>query len=265
MARVADSMLELATALAALAAAFAVMFGAWLVSLRLRDASVADIAWGLCFVAIAWTVLAIGPAGDGRSVLIAVLVSVWGLRLAAYITSRHDSEDRRYRAMRSKHGERFALRSLLTVFALQAVIAWVVSLPIQVSAVDATPDSIGLLGIAGALICGVGIALETIADLQLSRFLRREDSTQRVMDGGLWRFSRHPNYFGDAVFWWGVWLIALETGSAWWTAIGPAVMTLLLLRVSGVALTEKTISERRPGYRDYEERTSAFIPLPPRH
>lgn len=257
-------MLELTTSLAALAAAGAIMGASWLVSLALHDASVADIAWGLCFVAIAWTALAVGPEGDGRSLLIATLVSVWGLRLAAYIGSRHDGEDRRYREMREKHGERFAVRSLLSVFGLQAVIAWIVSLPIQVVAVDGTPDAIGLLGIAGALVCMTGVALEATADLQLARFLRRPDSAEQVMDEGLWHYSRHPNYFGDAVFWWGIWLIALETGSAWWTAIGPAVMTLLLLRVSGVALTEKTISKRRPGYVDYVERTSAFIPLPPR-
>ncbi len=257
-------MLDLGVQLGSLAAAAAVMGVAWLVSLRMGDASVADVAWGLTFVAVAWVCLVIGPAAGDRSLLIAVLVSIWGVRLAAYIAWRHDGEDRRYVAMRRKYGDRFALRSILSVFGLQAAIAWVVSAPIQVSAADGTPDAIGLLGITGALVCVTGIACEAVADRQLARFLKRPDSAEAVMDSGIWRYSRHPNYFGDACFWWGVWLIALETGSAWWTAIGPALMTLFLLRVSGVALTERTITSRRPGYREYVERTSAFIPLPPR-
>jgi len=251
------------TSLAAAGAALAVMGGAWAISVPMRDASIADIAWGATFVAIGWTCLAVGPVAEDRSLLIALLVSAWGLRLAAYIGYRHDGEDRRYRAMREKHGDGFAWRSLLSVFGVQAAVAWVVSLPIQSAAADGTPD-LGVLAIVGGLVCIVAIALETTADLQLARFLKRPDSSGRVMDEGLWRYSRHPNYFGDALFWWGVWLIALETGSAWWTAIGPALMTLFLLRVSGVALTEKTIAKRRPGYAEYMERTSGFVPLPPR-
>jgi len=250
--------------LLALAASLAVMVLTWLVSLRARDASLADISWGLCFVAIAWTCLLAGPAGGDRSVLIAVLVSIWGFRLAGYVAWRHDGEDRRYVAMRRKYGDSFALRSLLSVFVLQAVIAWVVSAPIQVAATDPTPAGIGALAILGAIVCAVGIACETTADLQLARFLAEPDASGKVMDRGIWRYSRHPNYFGDATFWWGVFVIALECGSAWWTAIGPIVMTIFLLKVSGVALTEKTISSRRPGYAEYVERTSAFVPLPPK-
>lgn len=257
-------MLDPAVQLASLAAAVAVMGATWLLSARARDASLADVAWGVCFVAIAWTCVAMGPGAGGRSTLIAVLVSLWGLRLAGHISARHDGEDRRYRAMREKHGEGFALRSLWSVFGLQALVAWVVSLPIQVEAVDGSPPGIGGLALIGAFVCLVGFAFESIADLQLTRFLRRPDSHEAVMDEGLWRLSRHPNYFGDALFWWGVWLVALESGSAWWTAIGPAAMTFLLLRVSGVALTERSIPSRRPAYRDYVERTSAFLPRPPR-
>ncbi len=257
-------MLDLGVQLGSLAAAAAVMGVAWLVSLRMRDASVADIAWGLTFVAVAWVCLLAGPASGDRSLLIGVLVSIWGVRLAAYIGWRHDGEDRRYVAMRRRYGEGFAMRSLWSVFGLQALIAWVVSAPIQVAATDGTPVSMGLLGLIGALVCLAGLTCEAVADAQLARFLRRPDSSEAVMDSGIWRYSRHPNYFGDACFWWGIWLIALETGSAWWTAVGPALMTLFLLRVSGVALTERTITGRRPGYREYVERTSAFIPLPPR-
>ncbi len=247
-----------------LVASAAVMLLTWAISVRVRDASLADIAWGLSFVAIAVACLAAGPGSGDRSLLALVLVAVWGVRLASYVAWRHEGEDRRYVAMRRRYGDAFARRSLWSVFGLQALIAWIVSLPIQVAATDATPAAVGVLGLIGALVCMTGIACEGIADLQLARFLRRPDAAGSVMDEGLWRYSRHPNYFGDACFWWGVWLIALETGSAWWTAIGPALITFLLLRVSGVALTERTISSRRPGYAEYVKRTSAFVPLPPR-
>ncbi len=258
-------MLDLEVQLLTLAAGAAVMVAAWLVSLPLRDASVADIAWGLTFVAIAWTADAVGDGATDRSVLIAVLVTVWGIRLSAYIWWRHDGEDRRYAAMRDRHGASFAIRSLFTVFLLQSAIAWVVSAPIQVAATDPTPPTLGALAWIGAAVAAFGIAFEAISDFQLQRFLAdRDRSRGAVMDEGLWRYSRHPNYFGNATIWFGIWLIALETGSAAWTIVGPIVMLVFLLRVSGVALTEKTISKRRPGYAEYVERTSAFVPLPPR-
>lgn len=257
-------MLSLGVQLAALAAAAGVMAVTWMLSVRLRDASLADVAWGPCFVAIAVACCLVGPGAGDRSTLLLVLVAVWGLRLGIYIGWRHDGEDRRYVAMRRKYGEGFVLRSLWSVFGLQAVVAWVVSLPLQVAATDGTPAAIGALGVIGAAVCVAGLTCEATADLQLARFLRRPDATEAVMDSGLWRYSRHPNYFGDALFWWGIWLIALETGTAWWTAIGPIAMTFFLLRVSGVALTERTITSRRPGYGEYVERTSAFVPLPPK-
>lgn len=259
-------MLDLDVQLLSLAAGAAVMTGAWLISLPLRDASVADIAWGLTFVAIAWTAHAVGDGASDRSLLIAILVTIWGLRLAAYIWWRHDGEDKRYVRMRERQGsEAFALRSLLTVFLLQSGIAWVVSAPIQVAAVDPTPASLGLLAAVGAAVAVFGFGFETTADLQLARFLaHRDESGKSVMDEGLWRYSRHPNYFGDATFWFAIWLIALESGSAWWTVIGPIAMTFFLLKVSGVALTERNVRRSRPGYAEYIERTSAFIPRPPK-
>lgn len=259
-------MLDLDVQLLTLAAGAAVMVAAWLVSLALSDASVADIAWGLTFVAIAWTAHLVGDGASDRSLLIAVLVTIWGVRLALYIGWRHDGEDRRYAQMRERQGEgEFALRSLLTVFLLQSAIAWVVSAPVQVAATDPTPASLGVLALIGAAVVLFGTAFEAIADVQLARFLARKDEGGKsVMDEGLWRYSRHPNYFGNATLWFGVWLIALESGSAWWTVIGPLVMLVFLLKVSGVALTEKSIAKRRPGYEEYMERTSAFVPLPPR-
>jgi steroid 5-alpha reductase family enzyme len=239
------------------------MLVAWVASVFMRDAGVADVAWGLAFIAIALVALVFGDGDEQRALLILILVSVWGLRLAGYIAQRHDGEDRRYAAMRERH-QNFAVRSLWSVFGTQAVIAWVISLPIQVAATDPTPATLGVLAWLGATIAGFGIMFEALADAQLRAFSKGASSEGRVMDGGLWRYSRHPNYFGEVCVWWGIWVIALETGSAWWTAVGPALLTFLLLRVSGVALTEKTITSRRPGYAEYVRRTSAFVPRPPK-
>lgn len=259
-------MLDLDVQLLTLAAGASVMVLAWLISLPLRDASVADIAWGMVFVAIAWTAHFVGDGSSDRSLLLAILVTIWGLRLSLYINWRHNGEDRRYTEMRERQGaERFALRSLGTVFLLQSGIAWFVSAPIQVAAVDSTPPELGVVAFLGAAVVLFGTAFEGIADLQLSRFLAHKDETGKsVMDEGLWRYSRHPNYFGNATLWIGIWIVALECGSAWWTIVGPIAMLFFLLKVSGVALTEKSIGKRRPGYDEYVRRTSAFIPLPPK-
>src|SRR5687768_12259669 len=256
-------MLDAAVQLSALGAAVAVMFCAWLASLALRDAGVADIAWGLSFVAIALVSLVVGEGDEQRALLILILVSVWGLRLAGFIAQRRDGEDRRYAALREKH-ENFAARSLWSVFGLQAGVAWIISLPIQVAATDPTPATLGALAWIGAGVASFGILFEALADAQLRMFMKEPANEGRVMDRGLWRYSRHPNYFGEVCVWWGIYVVALETGSAWWTAIGPALLTFLLLRVSGVAQTEKTITSRRPGYADYVRRTSAFVPRPPK-
>ena len=257
-------MLDAPVQIAALGAALAVMGGAWVLSLALSDASIADIAWGIAFIAIAWMTLAVGGGAGGRSLLITLLVTVWGARLAAWLFYRHDGEDARYAAMRERHGDAFERWSLWSVFGVQALIAWVVSLPIQVAATDPSPETLGALAYLGFAVFFAGLAFEGIADAQLERFKRNPLNEGGVLASGLWRYSRHPNYFGDACVWWGIWLIALDAGSAWWTAIGPALMTYLLLRVSGVALTERTIADRRPGYPAYAQSTSAFVPMPPR-
>ena len=257
-------MLDLTVQLGAAFAAASVMGIAWVASLVLRDASVADIAWGPCFAAIAWVVLAVGDGDDGRELLLALLVTVWAVRLALHIAWRHDGEDPRYVAMRERHGDAFPMRSLWSVFGTQAAIAWVISLPIQVAATDPVPGDFGALAWAGLALFALGLAFESFADAQLERFKRDPTNKGAVLGSGLWRYSRHPNYFGETCVWWGIWLIALETGSAWWTVMSPLLLTFLLLRVSGVALTERTITSRRPGYAEYIERTSAFVPLPPK-
>jgi steroid 5-alpha reductase family enzyme len=249
--------------LASAAAVLALLLAAWVLSLVLRDVSIVDVAWGLGFVAVAWVAFAVGDGCTGRRVLLAVLTTLWGLRLAGYIGRRklrHPGEDPRYGAWREKWGDRFPLVSLFTVFGLQAVLVWVVSLPLQGAA--ASGDPLGVLDWIGVAVWAIGLACEATGDGQLARFKADPANRGRIMDRGLWRYTRHPNYFGDFTVWWGLYLIALSAG-AWWTIAGPLVITLLLTRVSGKDHLERSMAER-PGYADYVARTSGFVPLPPR-
>ena len=256
----------------------ALMIGCWLVSLRLRDASIVDPLWPLLFVVIAWAVWlgvgsgAFGDDADGsawggpiaRQALLLAMVTLWGLRLGIHLAvrKRGEPEDHRYAAMR-RRWQPFALWSLLIVFGLQGVLATVVSLPLQAVLSASDGPAVGWLDWAGMVLWATGLAFEAVADRQLARFTADEANRGRVLDSGLWRYSRHPNYFGDCLVWWGVYAVA-AAGGAYWTVIGPVLMTVLLLRVSGVALLERTIGERRPAYAEYAARTSAFVPLPPR-
>jgi steroid 5-alpha reductase family enzyme len=252
-----------AVTLAAAGVTAAAMLLLWVLSLRLRDVSIVDVYWGPAFAVVAWTSLAVaGPSP--RGLLLAALATAWGARLGFHLGRRRrgHGEDRRYAAMRAAHGDRFARVSLFTVFLLQAALVVVVSLPLQAGAALGARAPLGLLDAAGVALFAAGLAFEAIADAQLARFLARPGSAGRVMDEGLWRWSRHPNYFGDFLVWWGLGLVGAAAGAPWALA-GPAVMSLLLLRVSGVTLLEKTIGARRPGYAEYAARTSAFFPWPP--
>ncbi len=246
----------------------------WVVSLVVRDASIVDPVWGLAFVVIAWATFLRrpSPATEGFDLgpLVVVLVTIWGVRLSAYLAWRNlgKGEDYRYVRMRERFGPRFPIASLVVVFLLQALLAWIVSLPVQAAQVGAdaasgaaTP-SFPLVAI-GVALWAVGLFFETVGDLQLAAFKRDPANRGRVMDRGLWRYTRHPNYFGDFCVWWGLFLIAAATG-AWWTVVGPILMSILLIRVSGAGLLEKTIGQRRPGYDEYVRRTSGFFPRPPR-
>jgi steroid 5-alpha reductase family enzyme len=252
--------------LATAAAVAGAMLLMWLLSLARRDASIVDIWWGPGFALVAAVACAVGAGGDpGRRALSLALVTLWGLRLGAYLFWRNHGagEDRRYQAMRRHHGERFWWVSLFTVFGLQGVLAWIVSLPVQV--VHVSPGGpLGALDAAGALLFAVGLGFESVGDWQLARFKADPRSAGQVMDRGLWRYTRHPNYFGDALVWWGLFAIALPTAAGPWTLPAPLVMSFLLRRVSGVPLLERGLHKRRPGYADYVARTSAFFPLPPK-
>jgi steroid 5-alpha reductase family enzyme len=241
------------------------MFGTWLLSLALKNASIVDIVWGSGFVVVAWVSFAVSDGDSARKWVLAVLVSLWGLRLAGYLAKRNigHGEDYRYRAMRKHWGPRFPVISLVTVFLLQGVLMWVVSLGVQLGQVPDSP-TFGPIGTMGVLVWAVGLAFEAVGDLQLARFKADPANQGKVMDKGLWRLTRHPNYFGDAVVWWGIAIVAAESGLGAWGFLSAAVMTFLLVRVSGVALLEKSLSKRKEGYAEYVARTSSFFPRPPK-
>ena len=237
-------------------------FGAlWGLSLLRRDASIVDPFWGPGFLLITAVAFAVGPRGP-RAVLILVLVAAWALRLGLYLLgrSRGHGEDFRYAAMRARHGARFWWVSGLTVFATQATLCWVISLPLQAAA--SSDKSLIWLDFLAVAIWAIGLLWEAVADAQLARFKAHRTDPTAVMDIGLWAWSRHPNYFGEWLLWWGFFGVAVPAGGAW-TVIAPLLMSGLLMRVSGVPLLEKKLAER-PAYRAYVERTPAFFPRPPK-
>ena len=250
-----------------LAIALGVALPVWVFSIRVRDASLADRIWPLMIAAPA---LAYAGAHahvlDARGTWMLALLLLWAGRLALHIGRRNwgHGEDRRYQAMRARNEPHFGLKSLYLVFGLQAVLAWVVGWPLL--AAFAHPSPLSWLDVLALLLAGGGVVIEAVADAQLARFLRGPRREDAVMDRGLWAWSRHPNYFGEACVWWGFGLAALSAGggAAAWCLASPLLMTGLLLKVSGVALLEHDIAERRPAYRSYAARTSAFIPWPPR-
>jgi steroid 5-alpha reductase family enzyme len=239
----------------------------WLLSVVMRNASIIDIFWGPGFVLL--TIVYALLSDDGftdRQWLIVALVSIWGLRLGAHIFTRNTGhgEDYRYQKMRENAGDAFWWRSLFTVFFLQGILLWIIAWPLLVAVHSGEPDTLIVTDYIGAAIWLIGFSFEAIGDWQLVRFKSDPGNKGKVMDRGLWRFTRHPNYFGDATLWWGYFIIAAGTGWGLLTVFSPALMTFLLLRVSGVAMLERTIKKRRPEYEDYERRTSAFFPLPPK-
>jgi len=253
-----------AITLASAGAIAALMVGTALLARRTGKVSIVDVTWGLTFVAVAWVGLALGPGDIGRRALVAGIVTVWGLRLAWHIARRGRGapEDPRYVELLSgaPGGDihRYAVRR---VYLPQGLIAWFVSLPIQVSACLAA--GLGWLAWLGAGLAGLGFAFESVGDEQLRRFKADPANKGRVMDRGLWAWTRHPNYFGDSLVAWGGWLIAAEHWPGVLTVLSPVLMTWLLVRVSGARLLEQTMSTR-PGYADYIARTSGFLPRPPR-
>lgn len=227
----------------------------WLLSLVLRNAAIVDVAWGLGFIGVAWATW-LQSARDDHATLLAVVVTVWGARLALHIGVRSAGkpEDARYRALRAKYAP-FWWKSFFIVFMLQAVLLLAVSLPVQLGM---SPRALNVVDAIGLAVFTIGFGIEVLADAQLA--LWKKPGT--VLDRGLWRWSRHPNYFGELVLWWGIGVLALSPSTWWASLVGPAVISFLLLRVSGVPMLEAQMKER-PGWSAYVARTSAFFPRRP--
>lgn len=248
-----------------LAVILALMVLLWLVSLRLKNSSIVDIFWGTGFVIAGWAYFLLTPDGFfPRKVLIMTLVTIWGLRLSLYILRRNwgKPEDFRYQVWRKEAGQAWWWRSFFKVFLLQGFLLWIISIPLLAAQYPQLPVHLTFLDYLGALLWLIGFFFESTGDYQLARFKADPANKGKVMDKGVWRYTRHPNYFGDSAQWWGYYLIALAAGG-WWSIFSPVLMTLLLLRVSGVALLEKTL-ETKPGYKEYIEKTSPFIPWFPK-
>jgi steroid 5-alpha reductase family enzyme len=251
--------------LATLPAMAALALVAWAVGSARSNVGLVDIAWSLFFAAAVATLAATAVDWHERALLVAALVALWSLRLAAYLAWRNWNapEDHRYRAIREHNQPGFVWKSLVLVFGLQALLAWLIAAPLVVAMRGGVDEPLGWVDTTGATLAMFGIAFEAVADAQLARFKADPRNAGRVLDSGLWRYTRHPNYFGEFCVWWGFYLVALAAGGAW-TVFSPLLMSVLLLRVSGVALLEKDIGERRPAYREYVARTNAFFPGPSR-
>lgn len=256
----------LSALLLTLAAIFALGAITWLASLYYEDASLVDRVWGLLFMAGAGAAAYFVGVETPRTALLLMLVSLWALRLSAYLTWRNwgEGEDYRYREMRKGRQDHFAFWSLVWVFGLQGVLAMIIGMPLYLAIAHPGRAPLGWLDMAGLVVFVAGFLFEAVGDWQLARFKANPANKGKVMDQGLWRYTRHPNYFGNATLWWGIFVVSLSTPLGGYTIVGPILMTVLLLKVSGVAMLERTITERRPDYRAYIERTSAFIPWPPK-
>jgi steroid 5-alpha reductase family enzyme len=234
----------------------------WVVSLIRTDASIVDPFWGLTFIILGTTYRFASDTEYGaRPAVVLALLLIWGIRLSAYLFWRNagKAEDYRYQAMRKRQGPNFPIKSLFTVFWLQAGLAWIVSLPL-LAAVDGG-GALGIFDYLGMAFWAVGLFFEATGDFQLARFKSDPANQGKVMAAGVWRFTRHPNYFGDFMVWWGFYLFALGSG-AWWSVVGPIVMSVLLMRVSGAALLEKKLTKAREGYEEYVRPTNGFFPGP---
>ena len=233
----------------------------WLASLALKNSSIVDIFWGTGFVIANWVYFALTPDGFPlRKWLIGILVTIWGLRLSVYILWRNwgKPEDFRYQVWRKEAGSNWWWLSFFRVFLLQGILMLIISTPLLAAQRGEKPAHLILFDVLGGVVWATGFFFELVGDFQLARFKANPANKGKVMDRGVWRYTRHPNYFGDSAQWWGYYLISAFAGG-WWTIFSPILMTLFLLRVSGVALLEKTL-ETRPGYKEYIEKTSAFIP-----
>jgi len=243
----------------------ACMITLWLISIPLRDVSFVDSFWATGFIIVAGATYAMTGGGTDRRQLLLLITAIWGARLAAYLFLRWQREgpDGRYVALLKKAPGNVHLFSLRKVFLLQGPMLWLVSLPVQLGQIPSEPLTLGILAWIGVALAVIGIFFEAVGDHQMAAFKSDPANQGKVMDRGLWRYTRHPNYFGDCCVWWGLYLIAAETGLGAWSIIGPVLLSWLLIRWSGVPLLERRLQRSRPGYAEYLQRTSSFFPWPP--
>jgi steroid 5-alpha reductase family enzyme len=237
----------------------------WFIAAQIRGRNdIADVAWGLGFILAAAVSLIAANVYSSRGLLISALVLTWGVRLALHIHSRNrgKGEDSRYRTWREEWGKWFVLRSFLQIFMLQGVLLLLVATPV-VFANQAPPAPLGWLDLLGLAIWLTGFGFEAVGDWQLLTFIRTPSNKGKLMTAGLWRYTRHPNYFGEVTLWWGIWLMVLPLPGGWLTVVGPLTITVLILKVSGIPMLEKPYEER-VDFQEYKRRTSAFFPLPPK-
>lgn len=249
----------------------ALMTVVWGASVLLRDASIVDPFWSVGFLLVTAHTVAHTGVTPGKTLLLA-MVGAWAIRLFLYLLlrGRGRPEDPRYAAFRRRYGpERYWWFSFFQVFLLQSLLVVLISAPLQLAGAAAKPDAVSLADLLGLGLFAAGLAIEAAADGQLAAF--RSDraaagatAPRRVLDTGLWRYSRHPNYFGEALLWWGLWVVSLDTPMGWATVFSPAMMTFLLVKVSGVAMLDAHMAATRPEYAEYVRRTSAFVPRRPR-
>ncbi len=260
-----NDLLRLALADAALV--FGSFIALWFISMAVKDSSLVDIWFAPCIAFVALLGYFIGSGVEERRLLVAVLVGIWGLRLGGYLLWRNwGREDPRYARMRKhviEQGGNFGWHSFTRINLYQAAIVFVATAPIVVAQTVPSPASLGPLAFAGAALCLVGVFFEGVSDWQLARFKANPGNAGKVLDTGLWRYSRHPNYFGETCVWWGFWLVAAEHPWGWLTVFAPALMTWSILGMMGKALLERRMLKKRPKYQAYIDRTSGFFPWPP--
>lgn len=247
---------------------FLYMTAQWLISLPLKNSSIVDIFWGPGFALVGWVYFAMTPDGfTPRKLLLMALVTIWGLRLGIHIGLRNlgKQEDYRYANWRKEAGASWWWRSYLKVFLLQGAIMWVIAMPLAVAQFVPEPTYLTIFDFAGIAVWLVGFAFESIGDMQLAHFKADPANKGKVLNTGLWQYTRHPNYFGDAVVWWGHFLLALSVPLGFLTIFSPIIMTTLLMRVSGVALLEQNLKKTKPEYAEYVRNTNAFFPGLPRN
>lgn len=238
----------------------------WVVSVIVKNVSIVDLFWGFGFVLTAGFYFLKSEGYESRKMILMLLTSIWGLRLSVYLAWRNigKGEDFRYREFRKKYGEtRYWWISFSQTFLLQGVLMWLISLPLLGAQYYGQDRPLGILDLAGIMFWLVGFIFEAGGDSQLARFKADPSNKGKLLDKGFWRYTRHPNYFGDASVWWGYGLICLSSAS-YFPVIGSVLMTALIIKVSGVALLEKSLKEQKPQYKEYIEKTSSFIPWFPK-